>query len=83
MEKKETKEVEKAERINLFSLADGKEVTISLQNDQYDVQGVVTAPKNSNAIMVFPKGNKCVVMPHSAISKMSWKVAEEAEETEK
>jgi len=74
------KEVVKAERTNLFALADGKNVTISLQGDQYPVQGVLTAPENSNEVMLFA-GNKCVVMPHSAISKMSWK-AEEAEETE-
>ena len=77
----EGKEVEKAERTNLFALADGKNVIVFTLGDPNNYSsGRVTVPKQSNEIMLF-EGKKTLVIPQSSIMKMSW-VAEEEEEEE-
>jgi len=80
MEAKEkiVKEVVKAERINLFSLADGKNVTVyTIWNPDRPISGRVTAPEQSNEIMLFIQGNKCVVIPQSSVIKILWNAEEE------
>lgn len=73
------KEVEKAERTNLFRLADGKNVTVfTLGDPDHYMSGRVTVPAQSNEIMLFA-GNKTFVIPQSSIMKISW-VTEEEEE---
>ena len=75
---KEAKVVEKAERINLFALADGKNVIVyTLGNPDRPISGRVTAPEQSNEIMLFTEGNKSVVIPKSSVIKMSWNAEEE------
>ena len=77
---REAKEVVKPDRINLFSLADGKNVTVyTLWNPDRPISGSVTAPEQSNEIMLFT-GNKCVVIPQSSVIKMLWDAEEEVAE---
>lgn len=77
---KEAKEVVKAERTNLFSLADGRNATVYiLWNPDRPISGSVTAPEQSNEIMLFT-GNKCVVIPQSSVIKMLWDAEEEVAE---
>ena len=77
---KEIKVVEKAERTNLFALADGKNVTVYVTgNPDHPIVGRVTAPESCNEIMLFIQGNKCVVIPQSSVIKMLWDAEEEEE----
>jgi len=74
----EGKEVVKAERKNLFSLGDGKNVIVYIiGNPDRPISGRVTAPEQSNEIMLFTEGNKCAVIPQSSVTKMSWDAEEE------
>ena len=76
----EEKEVEKADRINLFRLADGRNVTVfTLGDPDHHISGRVTVPKGSKEIMLFA-GNKTFVIPQSSIMKMSWLTKDEEEE---
>ena len=78
----EEKEVEKADRINLFRLADGKKVTVfTLGDPDHHISGRITVPKQSKEIMLFA-GNKTFVIPQSSIMKISWITEEEEEEVE-
>jgi len=76
MEPKEKieKEVVKAEGINMFSLADGKNVTVYVTGDpDHPVVGRVMAPKGSQQVLIYSEDGEMVAIPHTAIMRMIWR----------